>query len=254
MSNKHSWFKYCIDTTAFDKIQKLDKFLLALKKQSNNIDALIPYREDLRMSHTDEDNKSIKAPRYFGAGVEALSEVFFETFGLSDYNLGSYISMDTIDEDLEDTGYDATANTSQEKSYGKRIRKISKSGSPVYLQVKGSLNPTKEHTTNDGSRVMNFFGNAQGHARMSGQGCFARYILFTTAKGLHYKLEANTFGDIEVINYKKISKKINGNPFFWNEFRKKLGIMPLLINGPKDPEWETMQNKLKEEDDLLAKL
>ena len=37
--NKHSFFKYCIDPTAFDKCTTLKQFLQQLKKQSNDDDA-----------------------------------------------------------------------------------------------------------------------------------------------------------------------------------------------------------------------
>lgn len=250
--NKHSFFKYCIDPTVFDNCTTLRQFLQQLKKQSNDDDAKVPYREDLKSNQIEDDDlKTIKAPRYFGAGVEALAEVFFETFGLSDYNLGNYLSQDTIEEDLEDTGYDATAVTAKEKKYGKKIPKLAFQGSPVYVQVKGSLNPTKEHTTNDGSRITNFHNNAQVIARMNGCAYSTRYILFTTSKGLHWKLEQNTCDDIEVVNHQKISKKIDNNIIFWNEFRDKIGLLPLPIISHKDVEWETMNKKLDKLEESL---
>ena len=55
-------------------------------------------------------------------------------------------------------------------------------------------------------------------ARLNGCAYSTRYILFTTGKGLHWKLEQNTCDDIEVVNYQKISKKIDNNIIFWNEF------------------------------------
>ena len=48
-----------------------------------------------------------------------------------------------LKEDLEDTGYDATAVTAKEKKYGKKLPKLAFQGSSVYVQIKGSLKPSK---------------------------------------------------------------------------------------------------------------
>lgn len=244
----HSWYKYCTDAAAFHKVRTLRKFIEVLRKQSNTDSALIPYRENVSLSAYDEDGEfvgKIKAPRYFGAGIEALSETFFEVFG-SEFNLQGYRSQDTVDADLEDTGYDAIAYTAKEKKYGKVIRKICQSGNLVFVQVKGVLNPTKEFMTNDGSRIMNFYANAQGRARMLGEAYKARFILFTTGKGLHYKLENNTFSEIEVINYSAIEKRISNNPFFWNALYNKLGLDEVQIDAPKDPEFVSKEEQLED--------
>jgi hypothetical protein len=245
----HSWYKYCVDANVFNEVVTLRKFIEVLRKQSNSDEAIIPYREDVSLSSYDEDGEfvgKIKAPRYFGAGVEALAETFFEVFG-SEYNLAGYKSQDSVDEDLEDTGYDAIAYTAKEKRYdkGTEVKKISQPGNRVYVQVKGVLNPTKEFTTNDGSRIMNFYGNAQGHCRMIGEAYGARFMLFTTGKGLHYKLAKNTRNEIEIVNYSAIERKINNNPFFWNALYTKLGLPESQIVGPKDPEFVCIEEQLK---------
>jgi hypothetical protein len=242
----HSWFKYCINPSAYQKVISLKDFMKVMRKQANDNSALVPYRESLRFEDYDEDGEftgHIKAPRYFGAAVEALSETYFEVFG-SEYNLAGYKSIDDIDEDLEDTGYDATAYTAKKKVYKGTITKIAEPGNRVYVQVKGALNKVKEFTTNDGSRIMNFYGNAQGHARMLGQGNRARFILFTTAAGLHYKLNNNTFKEIEVVHFTAISKKVDKNPVFWNAFFDKLGINNILVEGPHDPEYDSIIKEL----------
>lgn len=242
----HSWYKYCIDASVFHNVTTLRKFIEVLRKQSNTDAAIVPYRENIALSSYDEDGEfvgKIKAPRYFGAGVEALAETFFEVFG-SEFNLQGYKSQDTVDDDLEDTGYDAVAYTAKEKRYGKIIGKICQPGNHIYVQIKGVLNPTKEFTTNDGSRIMNFYGNAGGHACMIGERYKARFVLFTTGKGLHYKLEQNTWSEIEVINYTAIERKINNNPFFWNSLYSKLGLSELQINAPKDPEFVSKEEQL----------
>lgn len=242
----HSWYKYCIDAPVFHNVTTLRKFIEVLRKQSNTDAAIVPYRESIALSSYDEDGEfvgKIKAPRYFGAGVEALAETFFEVFG-SEFNLQGYKSQDTVEDDLEDTGYDAIAYNAKEKRHGKIIGKISEPGNHIYVQIKGVLNPTKEFTTNDGSRIMNFYGNAGGHATMIGERYKARFVLFTTGKGLHYKLEKNTFSEIEVVNYNAIERKINNNPFFWNSLYSKLGLAELQINAPKDPEFVSKEEQL----------
>jgi len=242
----HSWYKYCINTDAFKNVTTLRKFIEVLRKQSNTADALVPYRESNLLSFYDDDGEfvgKIKAPRYFGAGIEALAETFFEVYG-PEFNLQGYKSQDTVELDLEDTGYDAVAYTAKEKKYGKVIRKISKSGNHIYIQVKGTLNPTKEFMTNDGSRIMNFYANAQGRSRMLGEAYSARFVLFTTGKGLHYKLEKNTYSEIEIVNYSAIERRINNNPFFWNALYVKLGLPEIAIEFPKDPEFVSKEEQL----------
>ena len=245
----HSWYKYCIDANVYHEVMTLRKFIEVLRKQSNTDEAIIPYRENVSLSSYDEDGEfagKIKAPRYFGAGIEALAETFFEMFG-AEYSLAGYKSQDSVDEDLEDTGYDAIAYTSKEKRFlkGADIHKICRPGNRIYIQIKGVLNPAKEFMTNDGSRIMNFYANAQGHCRMMGEANSARFVLFTTGKGLHYKLEKNTFKEIEVINYNAIDKRIKDNPFFWNALYTKLGLPEIRIVGPKDPEFVSMEEQLK---------
>lgn len=242
----HSWFKYCTDPAAFAKVTTLRKFIETMRKQANTDIALVPYRETVRLEDYDdiEFTGALKAPRYFGAGVEALAETFFEVFG-SEYNVQGYSSQDSVEVDVEDTGYDAVAYTSKQKNYGKQIRKICQPGNHVYIQVKGTLNPTKEFMTNDGSRIMNFYANAQGRSRMMGEAYKARFMLFTTGKGLHYKLEANTFDEIEVINFSMIDKKINGDPFFWNAFFVKMGLPAIPIEFVKDPEYLSLEAELE---------
>ncbi len=244
----HSWFQYCIDPDVYDKCRTLKDFIAVLRKQSNTDEALIPYRESVRFDDYDEDGDFIgklKAPRYFGAGFEAFSEVFLNVFD-NDYNLTEVHSQDGVDIDIEDTGYDITAVTAKDKLYRGTINKKATTGSPVYIQVKGTFNPTKEFMTNDGSRIMNFYANSQGHARMVGKAYQARYILITSAKGLHWKLEKNTQKDIEVINFTHITKRVKENPLFWNQFRAGLGLKELPFSSRWDPEFESVMQEVKE--------
>jgi len=243
----HSWFKYCIGKDDFEKVDDLKSFMKVLKKQSNVNEARIPYREVARLDDYDEDSEFIgklAAPRYFGAGFEALSESFLETFG-QQFNLTDVKSLDDVAFEQEDTGYDLTAKSIKSKIYKGIVTKKTNEGSGVYIQVKATFNPVKEFYTNDGSRIMNFYGNAQGHARANGQAYQARFLLVTSGKDLHYKLDNNTFKEIEVINFNRIQKMTKDNTEFWNNFRQKLGLSKLQYNPRPDPEAESIQKEIE---------
>lgn len=239
MKHQHSWFTLCIDPDAYLKVQKLTDFVKISRTQSNKSEALAAYSESVRYEDYDEDGEfmgSLMAPKYFGACIEALAEVFFDTQGIR-YNVGGYQSTDTMTDDQEDTGFDGTAFTSKAFEHKSWVAtKNIKPGNPVFVQIKGTLNPKKEFMTNDGSRIMNFYGNAGGKATQLRQRYTSRFILFTNAKGLHWKLDNNTFKEIEVINGPKIRKIVDNNPFFWNEFKLRLGLKVKMPKGPQDHE------------------
>lgn len=237
----HSWFQYCTDNSAYEKCRTLKDFIATLRKQSNTDPAVIPYRETVRLDDYNDDGEfvgKLKAPRYFGAGFEAFTEVLLDVFG-HEFNLAQVQALDSTDADLEDTGYDLTAVSIKRKRY-RGIKRQAETGSPVYIQVKATFNATKEFMTNDGSRIMNFFANAQGEAGRQGMYYQARYVLVTSGKGLHYKLDKNTQKAIEVLNYTKIGKLVNDNPLFWNAFRARLGLSELAFVSRKDPEAECL--------------
>ena len=239
MKPLHSWFTLCTDPDAFQKVEKLTDFVKVSRTQSNKSEALQAYSESVRYEDYDEDGEftgSLMAPKYFGACIEALAEVFFDTQGIR-YNVAGYQSTDTMTEDQEDTGFDGTAFTNKAFEHKSWVAtKNIKPGNPVFVQIKGVLNPKKEFMTNDGSRIMNFYGNAGGKATQLRQRYTSRFILFTNAKGLHWKLNDNTFQEIEVINGTKIRKLVDNNPFFWNEFKQRLGLTVKAPKGSWDKE------------------
>ena len=233
----HSFGKFCFDKDSLVTKETLKGFMDALLKQSNKDEALIPYHDQLP---EEDDGKPIKAPRYFGAGGEFLSECFFEVYG-SDYNLTGIVSYDDEEIARTDGGVDQEARSRKEKIYTTRLNTKAIPNSPIYIQVKTAVNPTKEFTTNDGSRIMNFFGHAQGLARAQGASYNERYILFTTGKALHWVLKRNTFDMIEVINFKDIKKRVDGDRVFWNRMREKFGLPGLdLPPAPMDPEYKSI--------------
>ena len=241
----HSFSKYCFDPSPLVEKETLKGFMDALLKQSNKDEALVPYHD--KAPSEDEDLKTIKAPMYYGAGGELLSECFFEIFG-GDFNLTGIRSYNSVDVAKADGGVDQDALSIKDKTYKERLNTKSRAGSPIYIQVKTTINPTKEFFTNDGSRIMNFYGHAQGLARAQGASYSARYILFTTGDKLNYVLDNNTFKMIEVINFKKIKSRVDGNRVFWNRMREKFGL-PLLAYdaAPMDPEYKSILAEIASE-------
>jgi hypothetical protein len=233
----HSFGKFCVDKDGLVAKETLKDFMDVLLKQSNKDEALIPYHDQLPDV---DDGKTIKAPRYFGAGGEFLSECFFEVYG-ADYNLTGIVSYDDEEIARTDGGVDQEARSRKEKIYTTRLNTKAMPNTPIYIQVKTAVNPTKVFTTNDGSRIMNFFGHAQGLARAQAVSFNARYILFTTGKELHWVLKRNTFNMIEVVGYKDIKKRVDKDRVFWNHMRKKFGLPLLdLPPPPMDPEYKSI--------------
>lgn len=162
------------------------------------------------------------SPRYFGGAVEFLSECFFKFFGTK-YGVQDIRSIEDWESTESDGGVDHIAKSSKVKTYPESSRQSS-IGSPVYIQTKGTLNPTKEYTTNDGARLPNFYMHAHSLALKSGHCYQARFILFTTGKGLHYKLDNNSGNITEVINYQKIKKDVDDNVMFFNMMRECMNV------------------------------
>ena len=233
----HSFAKYCIDPQSLVEKETLSGFLTALKKQSNLDKALIPYHDQ---SPEDEDGQVIKAPRYYGAGGEFLGETFFEVFGL-DYNLSGVESYDNEEKTRNDGGVDLDARSVKADIMKKYLNTKVQSGSPIYIQVKTTNDATKVYTTNDGSRIMNFFGHAQALARAQGCSLSARYMLFTTGKGIGLQLEQNTLKMIQIVAHNDIKRRVDGHRVFWNKVREKFGLTTLdLPAPPMDPEYKAI--------------
>jgi len=239
----HSFGKYCIDPTPLVKKGTLKGFSDALLKQSNLVEALVPYHDH----HPEEDEgKLIKAPKYFGAGGEFLAETYFEVYGV-EYNLCDIVSYDDEEKSRRDGGVDHDARSRKTKIYKEYLNTKAVPGSPIYINTKTTVSPVKVHTTNDGSRIMNFFGHAQAKARAIGCSLSARYILFTTGKGLGLALTQNTFGLIQIVNYNEIKRHIDNDPIFWNRVREKLGLpKEALPLPPMDPEYKAILAEIED--------
>lgn len=236
----HSFHKYVVNAKALVKTNTLRGFNKELARQSNTDEAVAKYQ--VLSGVSEEDYSQFRSPLYYGGGVEFLAESYFSFFG-SDYNLIDLKSVDDWDHPERDRGSDHKA-VSQKKMKYKGPNIITEPASPVRIQTKGTLNPLKEHKTNDGSRIMNFVASALAEACKSGSAYQTRLILFTLGKGLHYRLEENTYRKIEVVNNKEIARKIDNNPFFWNYVRERFGLSTVKIYTTKDPEGKAIKMEL----------
>jgi len=229
---------------SFAKQAPLRKELLegnTLKEYVRVANKLASDKKAIKVYHLGEykhllNNPDAWSPHYFGASIEFLCESFFEVFGAK-YNVGNIRSTDDYHNAEDDGGVDHYAESLTHKALkGSQNYRRACPMSPVYIQTKGTTNRTKEFTTNDGSRIPNFMSNAQQQALQEGHPCTARYILFTTGKGMHYKLAKNHGEMVEVINFKEISKSVDGNIVFWNQMRKKAKVPLQVYSAPIDPQ------------------
>jgi len=242
----HSFPQFCIDPEALVKKQTMKDFVKEAGRQANTDEAASKYNQNL--FDIDEDYKGYKAPRYFGAAWEYFRHVYMDVYG-SEYNLYGVYSNDDWDNPLPDRGGDGGASSRKKKHYRKREIQT-EPGSPVYFQDKATENWVKKFMTNDGSRIMNYIGYAQADAFRRKAAYQARYLLFTSGQGLHWKLKENTCDIIEVIDGKHIGDKSNGDQVFWNELRRHLGLSPLLVETPIDAEARIIEAANKELDNV----
>ncbi|MCG7944993.1 MAG: hypothetical protein N0C84_01455 [Candidatus Thiodiazotropha taylori] len=227
----HSFSKQCVGAHQLVKKSSLNAFAKTAFELSK-------LEENKEIFGTAKDDPSW-SPQCFGSAVEFLAENFFEHYGHV-FNLVFVRSIDDWNTADKDRGIDHIAQSLKSKRYGSRQ---SKEGSPVYIQTKGVLDPRHVHMTNDGSRIMNFYGHAQGRAGSEGTYYQSRYVLFTLAKGLHYILEQNTYNMIEVINGTRIKKMIDKDEVFFNKLRSKLDVEEVTTSNPtQDPEFITINS------------
>jgi hypothetical protein len=179
-----------------------------------------PYKD---YDHLDPTSPS---PMYFGMCAEVLCEAFLRNFGRN-YNLQNIVMGDRNGVMYKDLGVDAWANSVKEERNKANRRPLA--GSKIYVQVKGTLNHSKIYSANDGSRLNNFMSNALSSSIAEGQAYQARYVLFTTGKGIHYTLDEATHGFIETISYNDINKLTKNNYDFWNEWRHEVGLAPTVL-------------------------
>lgn len=224
----HIFTNICTDFTPILAQANLDRMLKEVYNQSKTELA------KMRINITDykDYDQDQWNPKYFGMFVEWLAEHYLNHYG-SRYNIHAVMMTDSVDSTAEDYGIDGRGLSIKTQLLQSSARRA-QSGSPVYVQVKGTLNKTKEYQANDGSRIPNFGLNAMSEAIKTGRPQQARYIIFTTGQGLHYSLEdkmAN--GLFEVIGYQEINKCMKNDVVFLNKLRDSVGldIIPVPLSA-----------------------
>lgn len=220
---KHVFENYCIDFDALLREANFSKMIRAAHKQSKELEAKV--RADF--PHYKDYGVDDSCPMYFGMFFEWFSAKLLNHYGHL-WNLRDVSMLNEVGNADEDGGTDGHASTMMERRFAQKTR-VTKVGSPCFLQVKGTLDPTKEFKTNDGSRLANFMMNALSTAVVTGAAYHARYIVITSGKGLHYKLDNNSNKLMEVIGYAEISKLMNGNVSFLNALRESVGLKALPL-------------------------
>lgn len=173
--------------------------------------------------HYKDYGKDQECPMYFGMWLEWFGQYFLNYFG-HEFNLNNVKMIDSVSSGEEDRGVDGHGETLKNAKKRRGHVICAKRGYPVEIQVKATLNPTKEYKTNDGSRLANFMMNAMSTAIINGFAYNTRYILFTSGRGLHYKLAENSNGLMEIINYNNIIKLFDDDWEFLNHIRRSVGL------------------------------
>lgn len=226
--------KICIDFADILQQSTLTNMLKVVNKQSKTEEA----KKRTDFLHYKDYNQDESCPMYLGLFVEWYAYHWFEHFGflknISQVQLSTVTNSTTVD-----LGVDAQGITSVNINKKGRITPIK--GSPVYIQIKGTLNKSKTYCANDGSRLPNFVTNATTSAITSGYAYQARYILFTTGNGVHHTLRAMWNEIVEVINYQKITELADYNCSFINNMRKSVNL-PKIIILPSETDEESQES------------
>ncbi len=241
ITNTHSFNLRCIDFAAILRHTTLDDMLKEVHEQSKSEEAKI--RVDV--ANYKDYGTDQWCPLYFGMFSEWLACHFLNHYGRL-WNVQSITMTDSVGSTHEDYGIDGMGFSIDRKE-DKASGRIIVPNSPVYLQVKGTLNPRKEYSPNDGSRLPNFGCNAMATALKTGYAYQSRFLLFTTGKGISYTLDKMFMGLIEVIARKQISKLMDNNAVFLNQMRVSVGLPPVPIaSSAPDSEFVTTGMLLSE--------
>lgn len=208
----HRFPQYCLDGNALVERKTLRTYVKTLGQQAMTAEAAEAYSEKPREKYRSDKEygkRGYLSPSYFGEGGEFLRHCYFEFFGRK-HRLENVWSLNKGHGAVPvDMGWDGGATCTD-------------SGAPVYIQDKTTEKHGNFHEMNDGSRIMNFAGSAAMHAIASGHGNDARFVVWTTAKGLHPTLEARMHGRVEVVACQAIGGSVDGNTDFWDMVSGKL--------------------------------
>jgi hypothetical protein len=239
----HVFRNLCIDFGSLLAKPDVTTMLREAKKQSKTSEAknrMDARRNFIKTDITEDPTES--CPAYFGAFGEWLCQHYLTYYG-PEYNLHTVEMVDSEDSTEEDYGIDGRAKTTKTQSKSSRIVSMTgrkaQPGSLVFIQVKASMNPTKEYSPNDGARIPNFFTYALSEAIINGEAYQARYIIFTTGKGFHYSMDKMSHRMAEVIGIHEIKRFMDGDWAFLNYLRSQVaGLAPLQIpSSQKDNEY-----------------
>lgn len=244
MSQDHIFKNHCIDFAQILSHSTLDKMLKVVYTQSKTEEAKI--RADF-VNYKDYGSDQW-CPAYFGMFTEWLAQHFLNHYGRI-WNVQGVRMTDSIGSTAEDYGVDGQGLSIMRKVY-KSTGRIADANSPVYIQVKGTMNPTKEYSPNDGARLPNFGCNAFATAIRSGYAYQGRYILFTTGKGIKYTMNNMFMGMVEVINRNHIEKLMDDDTVFLNKLRVSVGLDPIdVVPSHVDHQFALMQDIIKKDVD-----
>jgi hypothetical protein len=209
----------CINFDQLLSTPDLKQMLKVLDKQSQDKEA--KKRTDPIKAPLYEESE--KCPLYFGLGFEWLAYHFLVQYGKY-WNISPLRMVMSIGSTEKDVGVDGEGIT--HAKIGNFVGTKPTPGSPVYLQMKATLDPTKEYTPNDGSRLGNFFAAAQCKAARAKKSQTARYVVMHTGSKLSYHFN-NYAPNVEEINFKDISQKMDGDYGFLNYLRAEVGLDPI---------------------------
>lgn len=243
----HVFVTRCIDFQEILSECDLGHMLKVAHKQSKT--ELAKIRVDFA-NYKDYDVDQF-CPAYFGMFVEWLAWHWLNHYGHL-FNIQSVTMVDSDGNTDQDYGVDGHG-LSITRSVLKSTNRLITPNSPVYIQVKGTLNKAKIYCANDGSRLPNFGLHAMSGAITSGHDWDSRYVIFTTGKDIHYTLDKMARGLFEVINYSKIKSLMNGDTVFLNRLRQSVGLLEIPVTVcPPNAKFLAVQSeivKIEEESD-----
>jgi hypothetical protein len=232
------FINHCLDfeellNPAFVEKQTLSRMLKMAYKQSCRDEAKERYDITYgKFSDLEEDDESCAA--YFGDFGEWLAWHFLNYYGHA-FNIQSSIMLSAVGNTSEDYGTDGIGYTIKE-CQDRGTNRIFKKNAKVYIQVKTTLNPNKEYKPNDGSRLPNFGMNAMSDSIKTGSAYNARYLVFTTGKGLHFAMDKMSNNMMECIGYSKITRLMDRDTGFFNRLRLSVGLAPITLPDVVDSE------------------
>jgi hypothetical protein len=246
MSAKHVFENVCINFEEILIKPDIKHMLRVVKEQAKTTEA----KKRTDIANADKYSDDEGSPKYFGMFVEWYAQEYLNHFGYL-YNIANVNMLDVVGGNTEDLGVDGEGVTMTTRKTSTRSTISHTQGGRVYIQVKGTTNHNKEHQANDGSRLPNFATHAMSSAISGAAAYSSRYVLFTTGKGVHYKLKAMWCNLVEVIGIHDIDKLASKNVEFLNRLRDRVGLNKIEYIAPEmDAEAEYNLTQFEEYDNI----